>query len=128
MTGAGRAFFQQAMLAYIKGQYGGAAQLLEKTIQSQPGAVPANFYLGVCRLLQGHPLESVAPLKEVLAAPASSFTQSAHFYLAKAYLQMSQLEDAEHEMQAAAALTGNLTAEAQSLAARIHTLRSSAGR
>jgi TolA-binding protein len=128
MTGPGSAFFQQAMLAYVKGQYGDAAQLLEKTVQSQPSAVPANFYLGVCRLLQGHPVESVAPLKEVLAAPASSFTQSAHFYLAKAYLQMSRLEDAEREMQSAAALPGNLTAESQSLAARIHTLRDHASR
>ncbi len=128
MTGPGSAFFQQAMLAYVKSQYGDAAQLLEKTVQSQPRAVPANFYLGVCRLLQGHPVESVAPLKEVLAAPASSFTQSAHFYLAKAYLQMSRLEDAEREMQSAAALPGNLTAESQSLAARIHTLRDHASR
>jgi TolA-binding protein len=128
MTGPGRAFFQQAMLAYVEGHYQDAAQLLEKTVQSQPRAAPANFYLGVCRLLQGHPSASVAPLKEVLAAPASSFTQSAHFYLAKASLQMSQLEDAEREMQAAAALPGNLTAEAQSLAARIHALRDHANR
>jgi TolA-binding protein len=128
MTGPGRAFFQQAMLAYVEGHYQDAAQLLEKTVQSQPRAAPANFYLGVCRLLQGHPSASVAPLKEVLSAPASSFTQSAHFYLAKAYLQMSQLEDAEREMQAAAALPGNLTAEAQSLAARIHALRDHANR
>ena len=128
ITGPGRAFFQQAMLAYVEGHYQEAADLLEKTVQSQPGAVPANFYLGVCRLLQGHPSESVAPLKEVLAAPASSFTQSAHFYLAKAYLQMSKLEDAGREMQAAAALSGNLTAEAQSLEARIHALRDRANR
>jgi TolA-binding protein len=128
ITGPGRAFFQQAMLAYVEGHYQDAAQLLEKTVQSQPRAVPANFYLGVCRLMQGHPSESVAPLKEVLAAPASSFTQSAHFYLAKAYLQMSKLEDAEREMQAAAALSGNLTAEAQSLEARIHALRDHANR
>ena len=70
----------------------------------------------------------MAPLKEVLDAPASSFTQSAHFFLAKAYLQTSRLEDAEREMQAAAALIGSLTTEAQSLAARIHSLRTSAGR
>jgi TolA-binding protein len=128
MTGPGRAFFQQAMLAYVEGHYQDAAQLLEKTVQIQPRTIPANFYLGVCRMLQGHPAESVAPLKEVLAAPASSFTQSAHFYLAKAYLQMSKLEDAAREMQAAAALPGTLTAEAQSLAARIHELRDHAGR
>jgi len=128
MTGPGRAFFQQAMLAYVEGHYQDAAQLLEKTVQSQPRTAPANFYLGVCRLLQGHTSASVAPLKEVLAAPASSFTQSAHFYLAKAYLQMSQLEDAEREMQAAAALPGHLTAEAQSLSARIHALRDHANR
>jgi TolA-binding protein len=128
MTGPASAFFQQGMLAYVEGHYDDASRLLEKVVQSQPGAVPANFYLGVCRLLQGHPLESSAPLKAVLAAPASSFTQSAHFYLAKAYLQMAQLEDAEREMQAAAALSGSLTAEAQSLTARIHALREHASR
>jgi TolA-binding protein len=125
--GPGRAFFQQGMLAYAEGHYEDAARQLEKSVQIQPRAVGANFYLGVCRLLQGHPSESVAPLKEVLAAPASSFTQSAHFYLAKAHLQMSHLEDAEREMQAAAAFSGNLTAEAQSLAARIHALRTPRG-
>jgi tetratricopeptide (TPR) repeat protein len=127
-AGAGRAFFQQGMLAYVEGRYQDAARLLEKSLESQPHAVAANFYLGVCRLLQGHAAESVAPLKEALAGPASSFTQSAHFYLAKAYLQMSRLEDAEHEMQAAAALNGSLTAEAQSLATRIHALRTQGDR
>jgi len=126
-TGPGRAFFQQGMLAYVEGHYDEASRLLEKSLQSQPPAVPANFYLGVCRLLQGHPLESVAPLQAVLAVPASAYTQPAHFYLAKAYLQMSQLEEAEREMQAAAALSGSLTTEAQSLAARIHALRAHGG-
>ncbi len=128
LTGPASAFFQQGMLAYVQDHYDDASRLLEKAVQSQPRAVPANFYLGVCRLLQGHPSESLAPLKAVLAAPASSFTQPAHFYLAKGYLQMSQLEDAEREMQAAAALSGSLTAEAQSLTARIHALREHASR
>jgi lipoprotein NlpI len=81
------------------------------------------FYLGVCRLLEGHPADSVAPLKAVVAGPSGVLTQSGHYYLAKAYLQMGKLEDAESEMRAAAALPGRLTAEARALVERIKKVR-----
>ena len=89
----------------------------------EPKALDANFYLGVSKILEGHPSEAAAPLKTVLAAPAGVFTQYAHFYLAKAYLQMGNLAEGENEMQAAAALPGRLTTEARSLLTRIQALR-----
>jgi len=126
-TSAGRALFQSAMVAYVEKRYADAADSLQSVVEGEPKAVDANFYLGICRLMQGRPNESIAPLKMVLAAPAGTLTQSAHLYLAKAYLQINNLAQAEEEMQAAAAMPGRLTAEARSLAARIQALRKSTG-
>lgn len=125
-TGAGRSLFQKAMLAYMDKNYAAAADLLEKSLQTDPEALNAKFYLGVCRLLEGRPAGSVAPLKAVIAAPAGVLTQAGHFYLAKAYLQMGKLDEAENEMRSAAALPGRLTAQARSVLAGIQKVRESA--
>lgn len=124
-AGAGGALFQSAMVEYVEKRYNDAADKLETIVTGEPKAADANFYLGICRLMQGQPRQSIAPLRAVLDAPAGRLTQSAHFYLAKAYLQMSNLAQAEEEMQAAAAIPGRLTAEARSVAARIEALRKS---
>ncbi|PYX93397.1 MAG: hypothetical protein DMG67_04300 [Acidobacteria bacterium] len=126
-TSTGRALFQIGMVAYVEKRYAAAADSLQTVLEGEPRAADANFYLGICRLMQGRPNESIAPLKTVLVAPIGTLTQSAHFYLAKAYLQISNLAQAEEEMQAAAAMPGRLTAEARSLAARIQALRKSKG-
>lgn len=73
--------------------------------------------------MAGHSAEAVAPLKTVLAARPGVFTQPAHFYLAKAYLQLGNLAEAEREMQTASELSGRLTTEARSLLSRIQALR-----
>ena len=115
--------FQKAMLAYMDKNYAEAGDLLDRAAQAEPEALNVKFYLGVCRLLEGRPADSIAPLKAVVATPPGMLTQSGHFYLAKAYLQMGKLEDAENEMRAAAALPGRLTAEARSLVERIQKVR-----
>jgi len=122
-TAQGRTLFQQAMAAYVDGHYADAAASLENALRVEPPAVDANFYLGICRIIEGHPADSVPLLKKTLAAPPSSFTQSAHFYLAKAYVQMQKLGEAETEMQAAAAIPGRLGATARALLPRIQALR-----
>jgi hypothetical protein len=82
-----------------------------------------NFYLGICRLVEGHPADSIPVLKAALSSPPSPLTQPAHFYLAKAYVQVQLIAEAEHEMQEAAAMPGRLRAEARALLARIQALR-----
>ena len=118
-----RTLFQDAMVAYGQKRYAEAADLLEDVVEARSKAPEANFYLGICRLMQGRPGDSIAPLKTVMAAPAGTLTQSAHFYLAKAYLQTGDMAKAESEMQLAASLQGSLTREARSIAERIHALR-----
>src|SRR5436309_2219546 len=125
VTAQGRTLFQQAMAAYIDGHYADAAASLENALRVEPAATDVNFYLGICRIVDGHPADSVPLLKKALAAPPSSLTQSAHFYLAKAYVQMQKLDEAETEMQAAAAIPGRLAAAARALLPRVQALRQS---
>jgi len=122
-AGSARALFQKAMLAYIDKNYTEATELLKRSAELEPKAADVEFYLGICYLMAGHSPDAVAPLKTVLIARPGVFTQPAHFYLAKAYLQLGSLAEAERQMQAASELPGRLTAEARSLLSRIQALR-----
>ena len=42
--------FHEAMLAYAEKRYGDAQTLLQSAIQSAPGSIDVNYYLGICRL------------------------------------------------------------------------------
>jgi tetratricopeptide (TPR) repeat protein len=118
-----RPFFRDAMDAYVDGRYASASDLLEQAASVEPNAPDVNFYLGVCRLLLGKPADSMAPLQSVLAGEKSLWGQSAHFYLAKAYIQTGDLAQAEEQLRAAAGLAGNLKAEAASELAQLQTIR-----
>lgn len=119
----GRVYFEQAMGAYVDRRYGNAAALLEEAVQAQPNAEDANFYLGVCRLLVARPSDAIAPLTKILANPKSPFTQSAHFYLAKAFIQTQDLAQAEEHLRAADAVPGRLSTQAHSLLGKVQALR-----
>lgn len=122
-SNAGRAYFQNAMDAYVEKRYADAIDLLEEAVKVEPNAPDANFFLGICRLLQAKPADSIAPLKAALANEKSPFTQSAHFYLAKAYVQTRNLAAAEAELHAAAAMSGRLSADVRSTLNRLQALR-----
>ena len=118
-----RPFFRDAMAAYVDQRYADASDLLEQAARAEPNAPDVNFYLGVCRLLLGRPADAITPLQSVLADETSLWAQSAHFYLAKAYIQTGDLTQAEEQLQAAAGLAGNLKAEAASELTRLQSIR-----
>jgi len=126
-------FFRDAMDAYVDKRYADATDLLEQAAKEEPNAADVNFYLGVCRLLQAKPTDSIAPLQAVLvnvnanakANDTSPWAQAAHFYLAKAYIQIGDLADAEAQLQTAATLTGRLSTEASSELTRLQAVRAS---
>lgn len=121
-AGQQRASFTDAMVAYVDGQYARAAILLESAALREPNAPDINFYRGVCNLLMGHPDESVPFLREVIQNGKSQFVQSAHTYLARAYLQKMNLREAEKELEAASMLPGSRKREATSLLERVRAL------
>jgi hypothetical protein len=116
--------FENAMLAYVDGRYDAAAKMLEGVIQSNPKAPEANYYLGICRLMTGHPKQAVGPLNVVTGIGKSPLLQAAHFYLAKAYLQMSDLGQAEAELKASVDVPGRLSGEANALLGRVRAFQS----
>jgi len=111
--------FHEAMLAYAEKRYGDTETLLQSAIQSAPGSIDINYYLGICRLLGDRANEAIEPLQLVLTREKSPYSQSAHFYLGKAYLQMRDITHAQLELELAAAVPGRLTAEATSTLARL---------
>jgi TolA-binding protein len=119
----GRVLFQQAMNAYIDGRYHAASGHLTGALKFEPSAADVNFYLGICRILDNHPEESIPALQIAIAAGNSPYLQSAHYYLGKAYVQEMNLEGAEAEFRAAAGLTGSLSTDAKALLARVVALR-----
>jgi hypothetical protein len=121
--GAGQTLFQKGMNEYVDGHYLDAIGYLEKAVELEPKAADINFYLGICKLLQGHPEESIVPLKNAAAAGQSIYLQPSHYYLAKAYVQGSKFADAEEELRKAIAAPGRLTSDAKGLLARLQTLR-----
>jgi TolA-binding protein len=127
MARAERWVFQDAMAAYNKGHYEQASRLLDDAVHIEPEAPDVNFYVGICRLLQGHPTDSLHPLHKAFDKPDSPITQAAHFYLAKAYLQMGNLEEAETEFKAASEISGPLQSEGTSSLEQLRSLRAKTG-
>jgi len=117
-----RVEFRKAMMAYVKKHYDDATSLLENSLNTEPDAPDVNFYYGICKLLQSHPADSLAPLQKAIDKPNSTLTQAAHFYLAKAYLQTGNLAKAETELNAAAEITGFMKEEAAADLARLHAV------
>jgi predicted Zn-dependent protease len=112
------------MRAYIDHNYEEAADRLQRYLKLEPNAPDANFYLGVVFLVTGGTDKAFEPLKSAAAEGHTRWTQPAHYYLAKAYLQTRDLASAETELAAAAAITGNLTASAKADLATLRALRS----
>ncbi|HEY6944501.1 MAG TPA: hypothetical protein VI431_05120 [Candidatus Acidoferrum sp.] len=121
--GGGRELFRKGMNEYVGGHYSEAAGYLEQAVPLEPRAADINFYLGICKLLLGHPDESILPLKNAVGAGKSIYLQPSHYYLAKAYVQGNKLGDAEEELRKAIAVPGRLTSDAKGLLARLQTLR-----
>ena len=59
-----QSLFRDAMLAYVEKRYSDAGSLLENAAKQAPGSTDINFFLGVCRLMNG-PLvtDAIEPLE-----------------------------------------------------------------
>jgi hypothetical protein len=123
-----RKIFREAMNAYIASDYRSAGELLVQAAKVEPNAADVQFYLGVCRLVNGHATEAVQPLKRAGATDNLVLRQEAHYYLAKAYLQDMNLGEAEDEFRAASELSGPLKTDSTVLLARMQALRAQVGK
>jgi len=122
-----RPVFQDAMLSYVDGDYKRAGDLLERALTQEPPAPDAYFYLGICRLVEGDAAGSISPFKSALDFPKSPLLQSAHYFLAKAFLETRDFASAEAELEAAASQMGEWTRSAKDDLTMLQAIRQREG-
>jgi TolA-binding protein len=119
---AARRQFDDAMVNYVAGRYADAEAGLSAAVTSAPKFAPAQFYLGVSRLLLGHPAAARPALAAAASLAVSPWSDESHFYLAKAALAQDDVETATTELRAAAAAGAGPAGEATRLLAALGEL------
>jgi TolA-binding protein len=112
--------FHKAMQYYVKLDYAGAIPGLQAAVKASPGTARFNFYLGACYLHSEQTDSAIASFRRTVSLADPSYTEPAHFYLAKAYLRKKEIPAAEDELQKTVKLHGDKEAAAGEI---LHHLR-----
>lgn len=107
--------FRKAMEYYLKGDYASAIPGLRAAAKASPRRATFSFYLGACYLLTGQMDSAIEWFHNTIALGDPAYSESAHFYIAKAYLRKSDITTAELELQETILLQGSNQAEAQEI-------------
>jgi tetratricopeptide (TPR) repeat protein len=108
----GQEAFRSAMQFYVKGDYAHAIPGVRTAAKASPRTASFNFYLGACYLLTGQTDPAIVSFRQTVSLGDPAYSESAHFYLAKAYLRRKEVIRAEDELQKTVQLHGSLEAEA----------------
>ncbi len=108
----GQETFRKAMQFYLKGDYAHAIPGVRAAVKASPRTARFNFYLGACYLLVGQADPAIVSFRKTVSLGDSAYSESAHFYLAKAYLRKKEVSSAEDELQKTVRLHGSLEVEA----------------
>ncbi len=90
--------FGEGMQQYLGRDYASAIGALKEVTELDSNHVPAAFYLGICYLLTDEPGHSAEQLKRVVASRTEGYQDEAHWYLAKAYFRLGEIESARTEL------------------------------
>jgi TolA-binding protein len=107
--------FHRAMQHYLKGDYVGAIPGLQAAVKASPATARFHFYLGACYLLTAQTDPAINSFRKVISLNDPSYSEAAHFYIAKAYLRNRDLTHAEDELRTTAKLGGSKAREAEEL-------------
>lgn len=107
--------FHHAMQFYAKGDYAKAIPGLRAAVKADPQVAAFEFYLGVSYLLSGHTDSAFTCFHKTTLLHDPTYSEQAHFYLAKIYLMKSDVAHAEGELQATIGFHGIKEAEAAEL-------------
>ncbi len=107
--------FRSAMQSYSKGNYAKAISGLRAAVKNDPQVVSFNFYLGACYLLTGESDSAVIFFRKTISLDDPTYSEQAHFYLAKAYLKKQDVAGAQKELQATVRFHGVKETEAGQL-------------
>ncbi len=112
----------RAISAYEKGDFIRTIEILEPITRLEPENAEAHFYLGVSWLRLQRPQEAIAPLRQAVLHSVGEEADRSRYYLALAYAQAGQREEALRELEAI--LAGNSRYRAQAAQMKRKILRS----
>jgi TolA-binding protein len=107
--------FDNAMQHYLKGDYTGAIPDLLAAAKASPRTARYPFYLGACYLITGQTDAAIASLQRTISLSEAHYSQQAHFYLAKAYLQKKDALHAQEQLQLTVKLGGSKAVDADEM-------------
>jgi tetratricopeptide (TPR) repeat protein len=111
--------FREAMEPYQAGSWAEAIARLEPLARRTPEDAALRFFLGACYLLTERYAEGAAELEAVVRLGPSPYLEEALVYRARALAGAGDLAGARGELEAAAALGGDLEPLARELLARL---------
>jgi Tfp pilus assembly protein PilF len=111
----GQETFRKAMQYYVKRDYAQAIPGVRTAVKASPRTPSFNFYLGACYLLTGQTDSAIVSFRKTVSLGDPAYSESAHFYLAKAYLRKNEVSAAEDELQTTIRLHGDQEAEARDI-------------
>jgi Flp pilus assembly protein TadD len=117
---AGHEAFRNAMQYYVKGDYPHAIPGVRAAVKASPRTPSFNFYLGACYLLAGQTDLAVVSFRKTVSLNNPAYSESAHFYLAKAYLRKNAVSAADDELQRTIRLRGDHEGEARDILRQLH--------
>jgi len=104
--------YHKAMQFYVKGDYARAIPGVRAAAKANPQSASFNFYLGACYLLAGQIDLAIVSFRQTVSLGDPAYSESAHFYLAKAYLRKKDVARAKDELQKTVRSHGSLESEA----------------
>jgi TolA-binding protein len=111
----GQEAFRTAMQNYSKEDYAKAIPGLRAAVKASPQNPSFNFYLGACYLLTGQTDPAIVSFRKTISLGNPAYSESAHFYLAKAYLKKKDVSAAEEELHKTVQLHGSRETEAEEI-------------
>ena len=108
----GQEAFRKAMQYYVKEDYAHAIPGVRAAAEASPQTASFRFYLGACYLLSGQTDLAIVSFRKTVSLGDSAYSESAHFYLAKAYLGKKDVARAQDELQRTVQFHGSLEAPA----------------
>jgi len=104
--------FHKAMQFYVNRNYTKAIPGVRAAVKASPQTASFNFYLGACYLLAGQTDAAIVAFRQTISLGDPAYSESAHFYLAKAYLRRKDVARAKDELQKTVHFHGSMEAEA----------------
>ena len=104
-----------AMQNYATKDYPKAIPGLRAALKANPQAPSFNFYLGAGYLLTDRTDPAIVYLRKTISLGNPAYSESAHFYLAKAYLKKKDVSAAEEELQKTVQFHGSRETEAEEI-------------